>query len=347
MSNSGSTESIIVVGASAGGVEALTRLTSILEPTLGVAMLVVLHVSPHHRTLLASVLQRRSRWKVTEARDGLTLQRGHIYTAVPDRHLMVDGSTIRLTRAPAENRVRPSIDVLFRSAAHDYGSNAIGIVLSGSLGDGTSGLWSIIDRGGLAIAQSPNEAEFTEMPTTAVMNVDGIETLEISAMQERIERFLRSRNGTEVRNRNERLDIENQIARGENAMKAGSLKLGRPSPYTCPECHGAMVQIVEDHSLRFRCHTGHAHSAMSLLASGIESIDRQLWDAMRAMEERTLLLRQLERSSRDSADIGHANQYAARADESERCAISLRKLVQDPTILGHDERSGGSEGAPL
>jgi two-component system, chemotaxis family, protein-glutamate methylesterase/glutaminase len=346
MTETAGTNSIIVVGASAGGVPALTRLTSMLDPSLDVPMLVVLHLSPHHNTMLASVLQSRSRWKVTEARDGTTLRPGHIYTAVPDRHLMVDGSTIRITRAPVENRVRPSIDVLFRSAAHDYGPNAIGIVLSGSLGDGTSGLWSIVDRGGLAIAQSPNEAQFTEMPTTAVMNVDGVESLEIAAMQGRIERFLKRKNGAEVRDRNERLEIENQIARGENAMKAGSLRLGRPSPYTCPDCHGAMVEIVEDSALRFRCHTGHAHSAMSLLASGIESIDRQLWDAMRAMEERTLLLRRLEHGSRDSADPSHASHFAARAEEAERCAIAIRKLVQDPTILGHNERSGDSEGAP-
>ncbi|MBV9697331.1 MAG: chemotaxis protein CheB, partial [Gammaproteobacteria bacterium] len=162
---------LIVIGASAGGVEALSELVGHLPQDLAAAVVLVLHTSPDHPSLLASILGGKSTLPVHEAQAGQKLEPGTVYVAVPDRHLMIEGNRLRLTRGPRESRARPSIDVLFRSAALARGPGTIGVVLTGALDDGTAGLWAIKDRGGVTVVQSPHEAAYPSMPQSALRHV--------------------------------------------------------------------------------------------------------------------------------------------------------------------------------
>lgn len=181
---------LVVVGASAGGVEALQSLVSGLAPDLPVAMLVVLHVPPYEQSNLASILARTARLPVEVASDGAPIVKGRIYVAVPDHHLLIEKNRLRVTRGPKENRARPAVDALFRSAAFSFGPRVIGVVLSGSLDDGTAGLWTVKDRGGIALVQSPAEAMFSSMPESALQHVDVDGVLPLQALSEAIGGFV-------------------------------------------------------------------------------------------------------------------------------------------------------------
>lgn len=159
---------IIVVGASAGGVEALSRLVSDLPEDLPAAVFIVLHMGPHSTTALPHILARRTKLAVEHARDGEPIENGRIYVALPDRHLLVGRDTVRVSTGPKENGHRPAVDSLFRTAAAAYGPRVVGVVLSGSRDDGTAGLRAIHARGGLAVVQDPDEALFPGMPQSAL-----------------------------------------------------------------------------------------------------------------------------------------------------------------------------------
>jgi hypothetical protein len=162
---------VVVIGASAGGVEALQRLVAGLPPDLPAAILVVVHIPSYCESELDRVLSRAGPLRAQRAIDGEPLAPGRIYVARADHHMMVRGNLIRLTRAPKESRVRPSIDVLFRSAAQSLGPRVIGVLLTGTLDDGSAGLWAVKDQGGLAIVQSPADCAFPSMPQSALAQV--------------------------------------------------------------------------------------------------------------------------------------------------------------------------------
>jgi len=171
-----------VIGASAGGVEALKSLVTRLPADLPAAICVVIHLPPQGPNLLASILSGLGPLPVDDAVHGAIIQAAHIYVAVPDRHLLIDGNSLRLSRGPKENRFRPAVDALFRSAAYSHGNRVFGVVLTGQLDDGTAGLWAIKDRGGIAIVQSPEEALGTSMPNSALRYVEVDYTLRVAEM---------------------------------------------------------------------------------------------------------------------------------------------------------------------
>jgi two-component system chemotaxis response regulator CheB len=171
---------VIVVGASAGGVEAYSTLLSYLPPDLPAFIFFVQHISPHRQSELAQILARQSQLKVVFANGGEKPKKGVVYVAPPDRHLIIKKNRISLGSGPKENRVRPSVDVLFRTAAHAYGDRVIGVVLSGNLNDGTAGLYSIKTHGGYAIVQDPDEAIFPGMPESAINHVSVDKVLRLS-----------------------------------------------------------------------------------------------------------------------------------------------------------------------
>ncbi|MET0657160.1 MAG: chemotaxis protein CheB [Steroidobacteraceae bacterium] len=177
------------MGASAGGVQALQMLASGLPADFPAAILAVLHLPPHLPSLLASVLKHSGPLITLDACDGIPIRAGHLYLGVPDRHLMVDGEVMRLTHGPKEHRARPAIDTLFRSAAYTQGKRVIGVVLTGQLDDGTSGLWAIKDRGGVAIAQSPRDASFPSMPMSALQHVDLDHVVDLATLPELLTRL--------------------------------------------------------------------------------------------------------------------------------------------------------------
>jgi two-component system, chemotaxis family, protein-glutamate methylesterase/glutaminase len=257
---------IIAVGASAGGVEALIDFVAHLPADLNAAVLVVLHIPVHTPSMLDKILDAAGPLRAKFATDRETIEPGTIYLAPTDRHLVIENQHIRLTRGPRENRVRPCIDVLFRSAALEFGNRLIGIVLTGTLDDGTAGLWAIKDRQGITMVQDPSEAEWSSMPESALKNVRVDHVLQVKDMGKMLalltsEEIIES-TGNHVRSN---MELETKIAIEGNALKRGVMAMGQISSNTCPECHGVLVRIREGSITRFRCHTGHAFSLQTLL----------------------------------------------------------------------------------
>ncbi len=293
---------IVVVGASAGGIEALRQLVAGLPHDLPAAVCVVLHLEAASPSALPSILSRGGPLPAHHPADGEALEAGRIYVAPPDHHLMVDGDHVAVKRGPKESRFRPSVDALFRSAAYTHAPRVIGVVLSGVLDDGTSGLWTIKRLGGVAVVQSLADAAFDAMPRHALEEVDVDHEVTAAEMGPLLARLVREgawaaredRMNDEVRDQlRKRLKLELNIAAHGPDDPDSVRQLGPYSAFTCPECHGVLVQFEEGGRLRFRCHTGHAYTQASLLAELSEAIEDKLYQSQRAMEEGILLLRQL------------------------------------------------------
>jgi two-component system chemotaxis response regulator CheB len=322
---------IIVIGGSAGGLDALIEILPRLPVPLPAAVFIVLHSSPDPGSRFPLVLSRKTGLRVSFATDLEPITRGRIYVAPPDHHLLVTPGRIRVTRGPRENRHRPAIDPLFRSAALAFGPRVIGVVLSGMLDDGTAGLWTIRDRKGTTVVQHPDDAIHSMMPRSAIENVPvdwQCSAREIGPLLARLIRMPVA--DQDERPMSEELAAELQIAAEEHPLKAGSLQLGPLTPYTCPDCQGVLSQVREGSVLRFRCHTGHAYSADSLLASLTDTIEASLWSVVRGLEERTLLLRHM---ATHLEEIGHRRQ-----------AEETRRLAREGEVQGERMREMVIEG---
>jgi two-component system chemotaxis response regulator CheB len=319
---------VIVVGASAGGIHALRGVLSGLPADLPAAVLAVVHIPPHSRSALPMILSDAGPLPAKSAEDGEPLGKGTIYVAPPDRHLLVERGRMRLTRGPRENRVRPCIDTLFRSAAVDLGPRVVGVVLSGALDDGTAGLWAVKDRGGVAIVQKPAEAEYPDMPESALANVEVDHVLPVSEIGPRVAAL-----ATEATSAPTRVPAamaaEVAMELAGNALKKGVFELGETSDNTCPECHGSLVEIREGPIVRYRCHTGHAFSTGTLLAETDAEIEKSFWSAARAIEERSLLLRGMEQRAREAGEGPLADRLADEAARDEAQAQGVRTLAME------------------
>jgi two-component system chemotaxis response regulator CheB len=325
------TRDIVVIGASSGALEALNRLIPLLPADLPAEIFIVVHLPPTPPSILHQLLQPRSRWPVLPAIHGAAVRHGLITVAVNDHHLLFEKSAIRLARGPRENRARPSIDACLRSAALEFGPRVIGVVLTGNLDDGTAGLWAAKDRGGVTIAQSPEEAAFPSMPRNALTHAPVDHTVRLAELPELLSRLTREQvapavpvSGTQA------LAIENRIAAGENAMEAGILGLGPASANTCPHCHGSLLEVNDSGPLRFRCHTGHAFSPESLLVDLDRTIDDGLWNVLRALDERQILLEQLIQSAKVVGDQETAQEYARQSEDARLRGNEIRALVMGP-----------------
>lgn len=338
---------IIVIGASAGGMEALQDLVRGLPPDLPAALFVVWHIPAHSVGVLPAVLTRAGPLPAHHARDGEPIEPGRIYVAPPDRHLLLEPGRVRLTHGPKENHFRPAIDPLFRSAAIAYGPRVIGVVLSGLLNDGTAGMWVIKDRGGLAVVQEPEAALYPSMPASVLEYVAVDERRPAAllgpVLAELVHTPVDERGGTPV---SDDLNLEHRIALEDNALELGVTQLGRPSLYTCPECHGVLIQLRGGAPLRFRCHTGHAFTADALLAHAAAGIEAQLWSVLRAMDEHVLLLTQVAHQLQDAGNpvaaerllaqvqVAHQQTHTIRAVAVQQHLPDLtRRLDGDPTPL--------------
>jgi two-component system chemotaxis response regulator CheB len=319
-------EAIVVVGASAGGVRALKELLRRTPADLPAAILVVVHIPAHTPSALSLVLAGAGPLEVKVAEQGELPKKGTVYVAPPDWHLLLEGGRLRLTRGPRENRVRPSIDALFRSAAVDFGPRVIGVVLSGTLDDGTAGLWAVKDRGGAAIVQQPADAEFPDMPRSALAHVDADHVLPVAEIGASLAALAAAPRIAPTTPR-PAMATEASIELHGDGLKRGVLELGQPSHNSCPECHGSLAEIRDGSIVRYRCHTGHAYSLRTLLAETEVAIEKSLWNAVRAIEERSFLLRTLERRARESGDDRVANEYAADASRDEADAQRVRKMT--------------------
>ena len=319
---------IIVMGASAGGLSAFNRIIKQLPEELNAAVFIVWHLSPYSTSLLPEILNRASKLKAKHPDEGEPIQMGKIYIAPPDHHLLLESGRIRLTKGPKENRFRPAIDPLFRSAAYAYGSRVVGVVLTGALDDGTAGLWAIKDRGGVAVVQDPADAEQPSMPASALANVQVDHCLPISEIPALLVTLTHQSAEEESRATvSKDLEIETKIALGDDAAELDVKQLGEVSEFTCPDCHGTLVEVTNDKLLRFRCHTGHSFGSASLLAELTDSVEESLWNAIRAVEERIRLLKHLAQHATDLEQTEAIGTLARELQENERRADLLRQAA--------------------
>jgi two-component system chemotaxis response regulator CheB len=312
---------LVVVGASAGGVEALIRLAASLPADLPAAVAVVLHVAPGSASVLPKILERAGPLPAAVACDGDPLERGRIVVAPPDRHLVVEDGQFRLRQGPRENRVRPSVDPLFRSAARDRGAAVVGVVLSGTLDDGSAGLLAIRRAGGRAVVQSPDDALYADMPQHALelAGVDHCVTME--EMGPLLARLVAER----VEGRRDRTRMRVTPAEGGTPGRPP----GNSSAFSCPECGGVLWEPYGG-ALRFECRTGHAFSPRSLAADQADEIEAALWGGLRAIEELAALSRRLQFGATERGATKTAERFARQAEEQEARLVTLRSLVGAP-----------------
>jgi two-component system, chemotaxis family, protein-glutamate methylesterase/glutaminase len=310
---------IIVIGASAGGVEALSDLSENLPADLSASVFIVLHVPPERPSLLPQILGRRTSLKVQHGVDGQRIRHGHVYVAPPDHHLELEGERMVLSRGPRENRARPSIDALFRSAAHSHGARVAGVVLTGNLDDGTAGLHAIKRRGGVAIVQDPAAAKHPGMPQSALLNVEIDHCVPLPEIVPILVRLATTRTIRKSKKRLPRLP--------EPTMSPQEMikQFGPPTPYPCPECAGPMWK-TDPGSLALRCHVGHRFSPDTLLSEYGDGLERTLWSAVRMFDERASLLRQLKDEKFHSQSVADLE---SKAREHEEHSKLLRKVLQN------------------
>lgn len=335
--------SVVVMGASAGGVQSLRDVVSRLPGDFAGAVFVVLHMGPSQPSALPAILSRSGPLPACHPRDGQTIEAGHIYVAPPDHHLLVDRGSIAVTKGPKENRVRPSIDALFRSAAYSHGPRAVGVVLSGALDDGTSGLWNIKRMGGRSIVQAPDDASFDSMPLSALAQVEvdhQIPALDMGPLLARLVAAPPAASpGRDDLTR--RLSIELEIAREGGAFQKGIMDVGQLTPFTCPECGGALVKLTEEAATRYRCHTGHAYSDSALLEGVMEATGEMLLMVMRSLEEGVMLVKHMAEQVHVSGDAARAAVFLQKARELEQRSNKFHQLVLD-----HESLSGDNLTAP-
>lgn len=290
---------VVVIGTSAGGLNALKRLVSQLDKDFPVPVLIVRHISADATgNILLDELNKLNTLKCHHGKTGGSLKPGYLYMAPSDHHLMI-GPDLRMlvTKGAQENRSRPAIDPLFRSAAVALGPGVIGILLTGYLDDGTSGMKAIKRCGGTCIVQDPDEAEYPAMPRNAMNNVEVDYCLPISEMGDLLYKLIprKLRKRTPVP---QDVLLEAKIAERVLSDLSSVDKLGDQVPFNCPGCGGVLWEIEKDSSLRFRCHTGHAYTAASLLAEQTKKIEETMWTALRMFEERKNLLTDMARGKK-------------------------------------------------
>jgi two-component system chemotaxis response regulator CheB len=336
---------VVVVGASAGGVEALTRLVRDLPADLDAAVVVVLHVSMRSANVLPSILDRASSLTARSAENGDVLERGVIYVAPPDRHVLVRGDRLEVVRGPRENGHRPAIDPLFRSAAATRGAEAIAVVLTGVLDDGSAGVVAISRHGGTVVVQDPADAAFPDMPTNAIADDSPEAILPLHEIAPFVARTVREppppHEGGETMS-------DDQLEADYAALERGAIARPNPpgelAPFGCPDCGGVLTEVDDEQLIRFRCRVGHAYSADVLLACQEETVEQALFTALRALEERADLSRRFARRLRRN-DLGQRADLAEEdADDDERQAEIVRQLLTRPTTGVATGKSVGQNG---
>lgn len=321
---------LIVVGASAGGVEALQRMLPSLPPDLSAAVLIVTHFSRQPWDLLPSILGQMTRLPCQSAMEGTAIQNGVVYTAVPDHHLVVSAGYLHVTHGPKENFVRPAVDPLFRTAALAYGPRVIGVVLSGMLDDGTAGLLAIKQRGGIAVCQDPADALYPEMPQNAIAQVAVDHIVPAAQMGTLLFELSQTPAPDEASFPiPPELEIESRIAFGEMSSMDTMDQWGRRSSFTCPECGGSLWESP-DKFQRFRCHTGHAFSRQTLMASQSTETESALWAAVRAMEENLKMAQSMAAQAREDHNPRTAEFLEAKIRRGERDLATLRAILTEP-----------------
>jgi two-component system chemotaxis response regulator CheB len=328
MSNLGKPEFVITIGASAGGLNAMTEVVSQLPEEMNAAVFIVLHLSKVGLgDFLIHRLQKYTNYRVKLGENGERIKADHIYVAPPDEHLLVKDGHIVIGQGPTENRWRPSIDVLFRSAAVSYGNRVIGIVLTGFLNDGTSGMSAIKRSGGYCIVQDPNQAEYPDMPLSVLESMEVDFCVPLNKMGATIkgilEKELPEQNTVPAEVVKEAEIAAKVVTSIDNVAKLSTSH----SVYACPDCGGGLWNLEDDAIKRYRCHIGHSYTEKDLLVKQGESLEATLWIALRMMEERRSLLMKLSEDDTGKGLSRLALSHKQRAMDLEKHIQKLKEVL--------------------
>ncbi|HEV8725609.1 MAG TPA: chemotaxis protein CheB [Candidatus Binatia bacterium] len=323
---------IIVIGSSAGGIKALTTIITNLPADINASIFIVQHLASNSPpNILPRILRDVGSLPAIHPADGEKIENGKIYVAPPDFHLLVERGHVRVVRGPEENRFRPAIDALFRSAARTYGARVLGVLLTGNLDDGTVGLQAIKKRGGVTIVQDPNEAEYPPMPRSALRYVQIDYCLSLSEIASLLLRLtnepVKEEGAYAVP---KAMEFESNIA--EQRMNTQEFldnveQIGTRTTYTCPQCSGSIWQIGKEQPLRFRCHVGHSFTAGPFLSEQTSYLEHILWSAVRALEEKVTLVRQVAQRMKDEGAHNVAMQYEEYAENVDKEVSVVRELI--------------------
>jgi two-component system chemotaxis response regulator CheB len=305
------TRDVIVIGGSAGSIEPLQLIARQLPEDLPAAVFVVIHLSPRARSSLPEILGTAGRLAAAHPADGELLQRGRIYVAPPDHHLVIERDHVHVSAGPKDNRQRPSINVTFRSASVAFGAGVVGVLLSGQLDDGTVGLWEIKRRGGIAVVQHPEDATFPSMPLSALRDVEVDYTVRSADMPRLLTRLVSE----------ELPSKEQKISSGDDTMQSRVVDL------TCPECKGTIWEIPYGNGgiKEFRCRVGHSYSPGSMFAEQYAAQEAALWSAIVSLEEGASLANKLAASSDTARD---RERFVLEAQQRQEEADTIRTLLQ-------------------
>ena len=318
---------VVVVGSSAGGLTALTELVSQLKGGMNAAIFIVMHLSRKGiGDFLVHRLQQYTALPCEIATHNRPIKNGHVYIAPPNQHLLLKENRMIIGKGPEENRWRPSIDVLFRSAAVAYRDHAIGIILTGLLDDGTAGMLAIKKCGGICVVQDPNEAEYPEMPLSVLSHIEADHCISLSEMGFTLQEL--TKNGLP-----KKIEIPEDIAK--EAMIAERTAtgidvlngIGPQTVYACPDCGGAMWTLAQEGITRYRCHIGHAYSENDLVVKQASTLEATLWVALRMMEDRKNLLNKLANSSETRGAISMATAHKEKANALQEHIDKLKEIL--------------------
>jgi two-component system chemotaxis response regulator CheB len=329
-------ETIVVIGGSQGSIEALLSILPALPPDLPAAIFIVVHIPADARSYLADVLRRSgTEWPVSSPEDGDPVIAGTIHVSRPDCHLTLENGLICVRKGPRENRHRPAIDPLFRTAARSFGPQVIALVLSGNLDDGSAGMYAVRARGGTGIIQDPRDAQVAEMPQRAlayagadyVLPVARIPQKLIDLIQQRVSSMKSKKRSSSAKKASRQpRDLEVRV---NEEVKRNEESFGNPSVFACPECHGVLFEIKEGKLSRFRCRIGHAYNPASLKQELDQSGERALWAAMRALEEKAAMGRRMMESpqAKNLKNSGFGKSLREQVDADTANAQVIREMI--------------------
>jgi two-component system chemotaxis response regulator CheB len=315
---------LVVIGASAGGVEALKQVVEGLPEDLAAAVCVVLHIAPGSPSALAAILRRAGPLPCRGAEDDVPLQKGEIVVAQPDRHLVIEDGRVRLTVGPRENGHRPAVDVLFRTAAAARHRRVVGVVLSGTRDDGAAGLAVIKANGGAAVVQSPAEAMYAGMPISALTNVVADAVVSSDQMGETIAAIVRGEEPPQ--------DLRPAAYQDDPPR-------GQPLTSVCPECGGVLSEHTQAGVPYWECHVGHRYSPTSFADAQASGVEAALWTAVRALRDRGALLERMAEQSESRGQVRSARRFRNRAADARAQAEAVREALAVATATALQEIS--------
>jgi two-component system, chemotaxis family, protein-glutamate methylesterase/glutaminase len=323
---------IVVVGASAGGLDPLRALLRGLPGDLPAAIFVVLHIPATGGSALPRILDRSGPLVADTAVDGDPVEPGRVYVAPPDQHVLVVNDTVRLSRGPRQNGVRPAADPLFRSAALHAGPRVTGVVLSGTLDDGALGSATVERRGGRVIVQDPDEADYDSMPRNAIAVTGRPVVVPASGLADQVTRLAGEGGDISLPGPAGPAEPDEELAAEIRRLLDGSLEtdplLGADSGLTCPECGGPLYFAHRERADTYDCLAGHRWSPQSLVEQHSAALDRELWLAIRSLEERGRLTARLAESARKRGHVLSATRFSSACEEADRSADALRQAVR-------------------